>query len=178
MEKKKTTTSTALAVSWLHLDGASHLEEEKQYRQDKGLVQVQVTAVTIISQQPQTFEPMSKKKTVYDWIKCKDPHVSLQGIYKLQELWFVLSCLHVLAKCFYFWSAVQQLQAQLLFSPSEIEVFANILFAMTTILFKDSISTRAYGDNATFLSIPPDKTLKAPLIYYIQVSQFTQKPYC
>ncbi len=62
--KKKTTTSTALAVSWLHLDGASHLEEEKQYRQDKGLVQVQVTAVTIISQQPQTFEPMSitKKK--------------------------------------------------------------------------------------------------------------------
>lgn len=29
-EEKKTTTSTALAVSWFHLDGASHLEERKE----------------------------------------------------------------------------------------------------------------------------------------------------
>lgn len=55
-------TSTTLAVSWLHLDGASHLVEEKQYRQDKGLVQAQSTAVTTISHQPQTFEPMSDTK--------------------------------------------------------------------------------------------------------------------
>lgn len=46
-KKNKTTTSTALTVSRLHLDGASHLKEEKQYRQDKGLVQAQETAVTI-----------------------------------------------------------------------------------------------------------------------------------
>ncbi len=53
------------------------------------------------------------------------------------------------------------------------------VFAMTTILFKDSISTGAYGDKAKFLSIrTTDKTLKAPLIYYIQSSQFAQKPYC
>lgn len=77
-KKNKTTTSTTLTVSRLHLDGASHLKEEKQYRQDKGLVQAQETAVTTISLQP--VELMSNtKQSCLNLIKCKYPHVSLQG---------------------------------------------------------------------------------------------------
>lgn len=59
-----------------------------------------------------------------------------------------------------------------LHSYSEISHLNYPVFALTTILFKHSISVRAYGDIARFLNIPPGKTLKAPMI------QFTQKPYC